>query len=99
MFISIIHLVTTIYTDNIYTQVQDSTRCLLFLFFCFIANNILMILIMQMDTDIKHSYEEDILKIEIETNTKLYDNIIEAKEELRDIRHDLKPSEFPQLCH
>lgn len=49
-----------------------------------------MILIMQMDTDIKHSYEEDILKIEIETNTKLYDNIIEAKEELRDIRHDLK---------
>ena len=53
MFISIIHLVTTIYTDNIYTQVQDSTRCLLFLFFCFIANNILMILIMQMDTDIK----------------------------------------------
>lgn len=90
MFISIIHLVTTIYTDNIYTQVQNSTRCLLFLFFCFIANNILMILIMQMDTDIKHSYEEDILKIEIENNTKLYDNIIEAKEELRDIRHDLK---------
>lgn len=90
MFVSVIHLVIAIYTDNIYTQVQDSTRCLLFLFFCFIANNILMILIMQMDTDIKHSYEEDILKIEIETNTKLYDNIIEAKEELRDIRHDLK---------
>lgn len=87
---SIIQLMSVIYIDNIYTEIHSSAGCVLFLVTDCIASNMLMILITQLDTQIRHSYEEDVLKIEIENNTKLYDNIIEAREELKDIRHDLK---------
>ena len=53
-----------------------------------IAKDIVCISMVEIDTGARHSYEEDILKIH--TNNRLYGNIKEAQEELKDIRHDLK---------
>lgn len=55
-----------------------------------IAKDIVCISMIEIDTSARHSYEEDILKIQIDTNNRLYGNIKEAQEELKDIRHDLK---------
>lgn len=55
-----------------------------------IAKDIVCISMVEIDTGARHSYEEDILKIQIDTNNRLYGNIKEAQEELKDIRHDLK---------
>lgn len=55
-----------------------------------IAKDIVCISMIEIDTGARHSYEEDILKIQIDTNNRLYGNIKEAQEELKDIRHDLK---------
>ena len=52
-----------------------------------IAKDIVCISMIEIDTSARHSYEEDILKIQID---RLYGNIKEAQEELKDIRHDLK---------
>ena len=55
-----------------------------------LAKDIVCISMIEIDTGARHSYEEDILKIQIDTNNRLYGNIKEAQEELKDIRHDLK---------
>lgn len=81
----IIMLVNDIFADNIKNE-----KCVFIIWLMFIAGNILLVLIVHICTNIRNDYEENVLKIELETNRKLYNNILDAKEELRDIRHDLK---------
>ena len=65
-----------------------------------IAKDIVCISMVEIDTGARHSYEEDILKIQIDTNNRLYGNIKEAQEELKDIRVNsilsYKLSEVPE---
>ena len=49
-----------------------------------------MCLRIEINENVRYNYEEDVLKIEIDTNNRLCENIKEAQEELKDIRHDLK---------
>ena len=72
---------------------QINDRYVLYVILMFvicIAKDIVCISMIEIDTGARHSYEEDILKIQIDTNNRLYGNIKEAQEELKDIRHDLK---------
>ncbi len=48
-----------------------------------IAKDIVCISMVEIDTGARHSYEEDILKIQIDTNNRLYGNIKRHRRSLR----------------
>lgn len=74
------------------TRVSDREYmvCFIIMLVSCIAKNIICICMIEINENARYSYENDVIKIEIYTNNLLYENIKEAQEELKDIRHDLK---------
>lgn len=69
---------------------KEYILCLIIMFAACIAKNMICIFMIEINENVRYNYEEDVLKIEIDTNNRLCENIKEAQEELKDIRHDLK---------
>ena len=55
-----------------------------------VAKDMICISMIEIDANAGRSYEENVLKMQIDTNKQLYVDIKEAQEELKDIRHDIK---------
>ena len=69
---------------------KEYILCLIIMFAACIAKNMICIFMIEINENVRYNYEKDVLKIEIDTNNRLCENIKEAQEELKDIRHDLK---------
>ena len=87
VFISIIYIFFFIRYNNYKTRRYMKMKVL---FAACIAKNMICIFMIEINENVRYNYEEDVLKIEIDTNNRLCENIKEAQEELKDIRHDLK---------
>ena len=74
--------------SNNYQYYPESIISYVVPFVVFIS--IIYIFMIEINENVRYNYEKDVLKIEIDTNNRLCENIKEAQEELKDIRHDLK---------